>query len=104
MVELGDCLVGCERRDHRDWFEAVAVVGERVRVVDVQCARERLAQLCLELVNDDEAGRRVQEHEIETELVETVIEEPRQRGRHTVERVPRGISRAPHRGQARTSG
>ena len=69
VVELGDRLLGRERGDDRDRFEAVAVARVHLRVVGVQGARDRPAHL---VVGDREHGQaeaRVQQEEVEADLL-----------------------------------
>ena len=69
VVELGHRLVRGERRDDGDGLKTIAVVGEDSGVVRVQCPGRRLAKLVVGVAQDGEPRGRVEQHEVEANLL-----------------------------------
>ena len=85
VVELGDRLVRGERRDDGDGLETVTVVGEHSGVVRVQGAGRRLAKLVVGVAEHGQARGRVEEREVEADLLEASVEQLGQHHGHAVD-------------------
>ena len=96
VLELGQRLLRCERGDARYRDQPVGVGGVLLGQVGVERGRHGLAQLGIADVDGDEAVGRVQDGDVEAELVEPLVEQAREHRSRPVEGVTRGD--APPRG------
>ena len=87
VLELVDGLLGREGRDARHRFEAIAEVGVDLGVVAVEGPGHGPAQLVVGEGGDRQAVGRVQQGEVDAELIEAVVQEIGEHGRRPVERV-----------------
>ncbi len=87
MVELLDRLLGGEGGDDRHRFEPVAVVGVDLRVVRVQSSGDRAPHLFVGHREHREPEARIEQQEVEPELLRAAVRERRQRDGHAVEGV-----------------
>ena len=98
-LELLDRFVGRVHRDHAGRDHAITEPGEHLGVVEVVRARRRAPQLVVAHARQRDhlqAGARVDDREVEADLVESLVEQARQHGGAAVERVL-GRYRPPHR-------
>jgi glucokinase len=72
--ELGDCLLRRVHRDHRGRGQPVAELGEIIRGHDVEPADHGVPGLVVGDARDAEPGGRVDDAEIDAELVEPVVQ------------------------------
>jgi hypothetical protein len=89
VLELGDRLIRCVRRDHRNGEQPICVVRVDLGVVAVARARDAATHLLVVEGHRDETERRVEDGEIEADLVEPLVQEARQHRRGAVEGVAR---------------
>ncbi len=89
VLELLDRLVGREARDAGDRGHPFAVVSVDLGQVAVERPGHDPPQLVSGQGRHREPGRRVEHGEVDAELVEARLEQPREHGRGPVERVAR---------------
>ena len=90
MLEFLHRLLRRERRDARHGDEPVSVRGVLLSQVDVERGRHCLAQLVVAEVNGDEPVGGVQDGDVETELIEALVEQSREHGGGPVEGIAGG--------------
>ena len=88
-VEFGDGFVRREHRDHRRRCQPVAELGEVFRGDDIEAADHGAPGLVVGDARDGKTGRRIDDAEIDAELVEPVVEHARHHRRGAVARVGR---------------
>ena len=87
VVQLVDCLFGREHGDHGDRFEPVTELGESFRVIRVERACRGLANFVVRASKHGQAVARIEQREVDADLVEPCVHQLRQRRGHPVEGV-----------------
>ena len=89
VLQSGDRLLGSVHRHHRRRGEPVGDVGERLGVISVERPACRLAELGVLGAQEGHPHRRVDDREVEAELVEARAQQPGEGRRGQVEGVAR---------------
>ena len=89
MFEFGDRLLRMVHRDHRRGRDPVLQRFEQLRLVDVECPAGGDARLGVVDPGQTETHGREQHREVDAELVQAFVEQPRHHGRGAVAGVLR---------------
>jgi hypothetical protein len=91
VAELVDGLLGRVHRDDRGGRDAIGEIAELVRDIHVEGAAHRAAHLVVLDPRRDQSRARIENREIEAELIETLVEQPRDDSGRAIERVLRRL-------------
>ncbi len=87
VLELGDCFLRCVRRDDPHGAQAIAVRRVALRVVPIACPRQRATHLVVVECHRHQTQRRVQQREVDADVVEALVQQLRQHRGGAIERV-----------------